>query len=129
MSQQIVLDTTVLIDALRNRNQRRALLASLVVSGQELATSTICIAEIYGGLRPGEDQATRAFLSGLDMIPVSAVIAERAGELKATFRRQGQTRSITDMIVAATALENAFPVATDNRKDFQIPGLSLIPLP
>jgi predicted nucleic acid-binding protein len=33
------------------------------------------------------------------------------------------------MIVAATALENAFPVATDNRKDFQIPGLSLIPLP
>jgi predicted nucleic acid-binding protein len=128
MSQQIVLDTTVLIDALRNRNQRRALLASLVVSGQELATSTICIAEIYGGLRPGEDQATRAFLSGLDMIPVSAVIAERAGELKATFRRQGQTRSITDMIVAATALENGLPVATDNRKDFQVPGLSLFPL-
>ena len=128
MSQQIVLDTTVLIDALRNRNQRRALLASLVVSGQELATSKICIAEIYGGLRPGEDQATRAFLSGLDMIPVSAVIAERAGELKATFRRQGQTRSITDMIVAATALENGLPVATDNRKDFQVPGLSLFPL-
>jgi predicted nucleic acid-binding protein len=93
-----------------------------------LATSTICIAEIYGGLRPGEDQATRAFLSGLDMIPVSAVIAERAGELKATFRRQGQTRSITDMIVAATALENGLPVATDNRKDFQVPGLSLFPL-
>jgi predicted nucleic acid-binding protein len=129
MSQQIILDTTVLIDALRNRNQRRALLASLVVSGHELATSTICSAEIYGGLRPGEEQATRAFLSGLDMVPVSAAIAERAGELKATLRRQGHTRSITDMIVAATALENGLPVATDNRKHFQVPGLSLIPLP
>jgi predicted nucleic acid-binding protein len=129
MSQPIILDTTVLIDALRNRNQRRALLAGLVVSGQELATSTICVAEVYGGLRPGEELATRAFLSGVDMVPVSPAIAERAGELKAAFRRQGQTRSITDMIVAATALENAFPVATDNRKDFQIPGLSLIPLP
>ena len=129
MSHPIILDTTVLIDALRNRNQRRALLAGLVVSGQELATSTICVAEVYGGLRPGEELATRAFLSGVDMVPVSPAIAERAGELKAAFRRQGQTRSITDMIVAATALENAFPVATDNRKDFQIPGLSLIPLP
>jgi predicted nucleic acid-binding protein len=33
------------------------------------------------------------------------------------------------MIVAATAMENGFPVATDNRKDFQIPGLTLFPLP
>jgi len=128
MSQPIILDTTVLIDALRNRNQRRALLAGLVVSGQELATSTICVAEVYGGLRPGEELATRAFLSGVDMVPVSPAIAERAGELKAAFRRQGQTRSITDMIVAATALENGLPVATDNRKDFQVPGLSLFPL-
>jgi len=126
---QLLLDTTVLIDALRNRNQRRKLLAGLVASGRALATSTLNVAEVYGGLRPGEEQATRAFLSGLDLFPVSASIAERAGQLKAAFRRQGQTRSITDMIVAATALENGFPVATDNRRDFQIPGLALFPLP
>ncbi|MGA3263349.1 MAG: type II toxin-antitoxin system VapC family toxin [Terracidiphilus sp.] len=126
---QLLLDTTVLIDALRNRNQRRKLLAGLVASGQTLATSTVNVAEVYGGLRTGEEQATRAFLAGLDLIPVSASIAERAGQLKAAFRRQGQMRSITDMIVAATALENGFPVATDNRKDFQIPGMMLFPLP
>jgi predicted nucleic acid-binding protein len=49
--------------------------------------------------------------------------------MKANLRRQGQTRSITDMIVAATALENGLAVATDNRRDFQIPGLALLPLP
>lgn len=131
MSQKpaLLLDTTALIDALRNRNQRRRLLAGLVASGQALAASTVNVAEVYGGLRPGEEQATRAFLAGLDLFPVSASIAERAGQLKAAFRREGQTLSITDMIVAATALENGFPVATDNRKDFQIPGLALFPLP
>ncbi|MGA9673157.1 MAG: type II toxin-antitoxin system VapC family toxin [Terracidiphilus sp.] len=131
MSQEsrIILDTTVLIDALRNRNQRRALLASFILSGQELATSTICIAEIYGGLRAGEEQVTQTFLSGLDVVPVSSAIAERAGQLKAAFRRQGYTRSITDMIIAATAMENGLPVATDNCKDFQVPGLSLFPIP
>jgi predicted nucleic acid-binding protein len=126
---QIVLDTTVLIDVLRNRNHRRAFLAGLAASGQELLTSTICIAEVYSGLRPGEELATQAFLSALECIPVSAAIAERAGKMKADLRRQGQTRSITDMIVAATALENGLPVATDNRKHFEIPGLTLLPLP
>jgi predicted nucleic acid-binding protein len=125
----ILLDTTVVIDALRNRNQRRRFLASLVNARERVVTSTITVAEVYGGLRPGEEHVTRALLSDLDWLPVSAAIAERAGELKAALRRQGQTRSITDMIVAATALELGFSVATDNRKDFQIAGLILYPLP
>jgi predicted nucleic acid-binding protein len=33
------------------------------------------------------------------------------------------------MIIAATALESDVPIATDNRKDFQLPGLTLLPLP
>jgi predicted nucleic acid-binding protein len=126
---QIVLDTTVIIDALRNRNQRRAFLSGLVASGLELVSSTVTMAEVYGGLRNGEEQATQALLSALDWIPVSPAIAERAGNMKAALRRQGHTRSITDMIIAATALESDVPIATDNRKDFQLPGLTLLPLP
>jgi predicted nucleic acid-binding protein len=128
-SSTILLDTTVLIDSLRGRNQRRALLASLVASGQALATSTVNIAEVYGGLRPGEEIGTRVLLDSLEWFPVSGAIAETAGQLKAKLRRQGQTRSITDMIVVATALEYGFAVATDNLRDFQIPGLALYPLP
>lgn len=126
---QLILDTTLLIDALRYRNERRSFLATLVASGLELATSTINVAEVYGGIRPGEEQATRAFLSLLDWIPVTAAIAERAGALQANLRRQGQTRSIPDMIVAATALDAGCALATDNRKDFQISGLTLFPMP
>ena len=128
-SSTVLLDTTVLIDALRGRNQRRSHLANMTASGKALVTSTICIAEIYGGLRPGEEVWTRDFLETLEWLAVSGEIAELAGELKSNLRRQGQTRSITDMIVAATALERGFSLATDNRKDFQISGLMLYPLP
>jgi predicted nucleic acid-binding protein len=33
------------------------------------------------------------------------------------------------MIVAATAIERGCALATDNQKQFQIPGLVLFPLP
>jgi len=125
----ILLDTTVLIDTLRNRSRRRQFLAGLVVSGHALAISTLSIAEVYSGVRSGEEQATRTLLVNLNWIPVSGVIAERAGRLKAALRSQGQTRSVADMIVAATALENGCTVATDNHKDFQMLGLEFVPLP
>jgi predicted nucleic acid-binding protein len=104
----VLLDTTVLIDTLRNRKQRPNLLAGLLASGRELAISTISVAEVFGGLRDGEEPATRMLLESLDWIPVSGEIAERAGRLKAELRKQGQTRSIADMVIAATALENGF---------------------
>ena len=125
----ILLDTTVVIDALRNRNQRRHFIDGLINTSQTFAVSAITIAEVSGGLRPGEEDMTRLLFSGIDSVDVSPKIAEDAGQMKAQFRRQGQTRSITDMIIAATALEHGFSVATDNRKDFQVPGLALYPLP
>lgn len=125
----LLLDTTVLIDTLRNRNQRRGWLEKRVVSGSVLAVSAVTIAEVYAGLRPGEETATRAQLGNLEWLPVTAAIAERAGLLKAELKRQGRTHSIADMMIAATAMEQGYELATDNRRDFQIPGLTLVDLP
>lgn len=129
MSSALLLDTTVLIDALRNRNQRRRLLAALLGAGHTLATSTINVAEIYGGLRPGEEQATGSLLAGLQILDVSNPIAVRAGGLQSEYRRRGQTRSLADMLVAATALEHGLQLLTDNGRDFKVAGLTLFPLP
>jgi predicted nucleic acid-binding protein len=49
--------------------------------------------------------------------------------MKGLLRSQGQSRSLADMIIAATALENGCTLATDNVKDFQMLGLSFIALP
>lgn len=125
----ILIDTTVLIDALRNRNQRRGLLEAWVLRGEQLATTAINIAEVFAGCRPSEEAMTRALLAGLLSYSITPEIAERAGLLKAALMRAGQTRSIADLLVAATALEHGLEVATDNAKDFQLPGLKLIQLP
>lgn len=124
----LLLDTTVLIDVLRNRRNRRAQLAQLVEQGHTLATSALNIGEVYAGMRPEEAQATAAFLDSLECLPVTAAIARRAGSLKRSREQKGQTLTLADMFVAATALEHGFPLITDNRKDFPLPELVLHPI-
>lgn len=125
----ILLDTTVLVDALRNRAGRRTFIATLAAHGARLSTSAINVAELYSGLRPAEEQATAELIAGLQIEPLTPFIAEKAGRMRAELRRLGITRSLPDMIVAATALELGLAVATDNLRDFQIEGLNLVPLP
>lgn len=114
----ILLDTTVLIDVLRGRAEVRRELAGLVAEGKALATSVVNIAEVYAGMRVGEEAGTEAFLSGLEVLPVTEAIARGAGKMKADGARAGRTYSLADMLIAATALEHAARVMTWNRKDF-----------
>ncbi len=121
----LLLDSSVLIDALRRRNARRDTLADLVERGVSLATSAINIAEVYAGVRSGEEESTAAFFGSIDCYPMTAGIARRAGEIKRSAAQRGLTFGLEDMIVAATALEHGLTVWTDNVKDFAVPGIVL----
>lgn len=57
----LLLDTTVLLDVLRARQNRRSLLADLVAGGHILSTAAINIGEVYAGMRRGEEGRTEAF--------------------------------------------------------------------
>ncbi len=126
---KLLLDTTVLIDTLRAKKNRRALLAELVGGGHKLSTSAINIAEVHAGMRPGEEAGTEAFLKGLQCHATTGGIARLAGSLKNRFARQGVTLHWPDVLVAATALEHGLTLMTDNRKDFPVPDLPMYDLP
>jgi predicted nucleic acid-binding protein len=49
--------------------------------------------------------------------------------LKNEWARRGQTLSVPDVLIAATALAHRLVLMTDNRKDFPMPELVLYPLP
>lgn len=126
---QLLLDTSVLIDVLRVRNRRRELLAALVRANHTLATTILNIAELYSGMRPGEEAQTEAFLGGLHCLSLTANAARLAGKLKFEFAQKGRTLALADTIVAAIAIENRCQLLTDNRKDFPMPAVKLYPLP
>jgi predicted nucleic acid-binding protein len=126
---QILLDTSVIIDALRLRRGRRQWLAQLVRSGHTLTTSALNLAEVYAGMRPAEETRTKAFLLALHCHEINASIAELGGRLKSEWAKKGRTLTLADTMVAAVALQQRCPLATDNRKDFPMPELQLPELP
>jgi len=126
---RLLLDTSVLIDALRARQGRRAWLAALVRDGHSLETSSLNLAEVYAGMRPPEEAQTKAFLGALLCHSVTPAAGERAGTLKNLWSQQGRTLTLADMIVAAVAIEQHCALVTDNRKDFPMPELRLYELP
>ena len=126
---QVLVDTSVLIDALRLRRQRRELLYELVQNGHSLVTTAINVAEIYAGMRPWEEQRTNNLLDLLLCYELTKTTARLAGTLKSEWANEGRTLALADAIIAAMALERDCALMTDNRKDFPMPQLNLFPLP
>ena len=126
---RLLLDTTVLIDVVRNKKQRRELLADLVDDGHTLTTSALNIAELYSGMRPNEEPFAAHFLGDLEILDVSREIARTAGQLRNSWARKGRTLKLADTIVAATAIQGRYTLATDNRKDFPMSEVVLFSLP
>lgn len=122
-------DTSVLIDALKRRPERTQLFRTLLSQGHSLACCAITVAETYAGMRPEESSYTDELLSTLIWVEISAPIARRAGTLRYDWARKGVTLTLTDTMIAATALQYNLTLITDNRRDFPMPELALHPLP
>lgn len=126
---RLLLDTSVLIDALRARRGRRAWLAEMLRNGHGLETSALNVAEVYAGMRPEEEAKTKVFLGSLHCHAITADVGERAGIFKGEWGRRGRTLTLADTIVAAVAMEQSCVLATDNRKDFPMIEVRLYDLP
>jgi predicted nucleic acid-binding protein len=127
-SKGVVLDTSILIEILRSNTRVQSGIDALLDRGYAIATSTACVAELYGGMRRGEEADTGQLIATLDCLPLTFEIAKRAGDLKVIRSKAGRTHGIVDMMIAATALEFGYSVATENRRDFEIPDLEVTDL-
>jgi predicted nucleic acid-binding protein len=124
-----LLDSSVLIDALNDRNGRPQLLAELSEQDMVLACCSVNVTEVYMGMRPGEEARTEKFLQSLEFYPVSWDAARLAGELFRQWRQKGQTLGLADVTIAAVALTHELALVTDNHRHFPMPELRILRLP
>ncbi len=122
-----LLDTNVLILALRSDPRALDRLEFWDQRGEQPAISVATRTEILAGMRPHEEERTLALLDALVNLPVDEVIADHAGRLIYQYARQGFQFSFPDAIIAATALRHHLVLVTTNVRHFPVPELEVEP--
>lgn len=133
----LIVDSTVFIAAERKRLRATQALAEIELRfpGETAAVSVITLAELAHGAARATSTVTeqarwrfiREVRSAFPILPVSADAAIRAGEIDGVNRSKGLIVGFADLLIAATALEIGYRIATENVRDFQrIPGLAVI---
>jgi len=117
-----LLDSGILIRHLRNYAGYPALLDNLARQGL-LFISTMTRFEVLQGMRERERKLTIAAFSVLESLPVDNQVADTAGELSRSWRKQGVTLGVADALIAATALQCNLALLTTNPRHFPMPGL------
>ncbi len=121
---RLLLDTTVLIDALRGRPAAERVLAVRDTT----APPWICainVEEVMRGTNSKEEPVVARFLAGLHLAPLGRAQGEMAGRWRREHARQGITLSQADCLIAAAAIGIDAKLATGNPKHFPMPELDL----
>jgi predicted nucleic acid-binding protein len=113
----LLLDTTVLIDALRGRAAAERL-RGMRGKGAPPYVCAINVEEVWRGARPEEAEAIGRLLGALRIAPLGRAEGERAGRWRAQFAASGTTLGQADCLIAAAAAGVGARLATGNPRDF-----------
>jgi tRNA(fMet)-specific endonuclease VapC len=97
-----------------------------------IGISSITVAELEFGVQksryPSQNQeALEQFLLPLVLLDFDREAARAYGELRALLESRGRVIGALDMLIAAHALSQDLPLATNNVKEFsRVPGLKVV---
>lgn len=124
MSERLVIDTDVLIDYLRDHEAAAVFLEGC---SQPLGLSAISVAELYVGVRDGEERSRLDdFITAFETLPVDAPIAIQAGLWRRHYGRSHGT-GLADALIAASASAAQATLVTLNRKHFPMLANVIVP--
>ena len=98
----------------------------MAVALEQSAVPTYCTpiasAEIYAGIRPGEEPITQAFFDARGEIVLDANVGRRAGAYMARYARSHGVE-LADALVAAAATMSETHLWTLNKKHYPMPDV------
>lgn len=113
----ILLDSDVVIENLRGTASIVTTLHQALERENSFFITPITWAEIYAGIRTGEERAVEIFFGATPCISITEEIGKKAGEYLSAFSRSHGVK-IADALIAATAFDEELSLFTLNRKHY-----------
>jgi hypothetical protein len=124
MNPQVLIDTSIWVEYFRGKNQELVESVKHLIRTRRATLCGIVLSELLAGVRAKKSRDTlKQTLDALEYTEVSRDTWILTGELSSNLKHQGISVPLTDLILAALALENDSELFTlDNHFD-RIPNL------
>jgi predicted nucleic acid-binding protein len=113
-----VVDTTVLIDHLRDRPEATEAFREALRSGRRVAGSVLTLVELWRGARPHEADAIAAVEALVDWVPVDHAISRQAARYAESHGREHPGIDVPAYVIAATTARLDADLLTCTVQDF-----------
>jgi predicted nucleic acid-binding protein len=120
----VLLDSDVIIEVLRGRSAIVDAVARLEKSGVPTYCTAISWAEIFAGVRPGEEPYADGFFRARGEIVLDSVTGRLAGAYLARYSRSHGVE-IADAMIAAAAVTAGCRLWTLNRRHYPMSDVTL----
>ncbi len=121
-----LLDTNVIIDFSKGRGQAFTLVNGFVQQGADIGICAIVVTEFFSGVAVPDRTVWQSFFANMNYWIIDRAIAERAGDYRYTFARQGRQLGVADTLIAAVAYMESATVVTRNVNDFPMSDISIL---
>ena len=122
----VIADTSVWVPFFNRPESDEKRAIDALIDERRLALVGMVLAELLQGCRTSKETDTiLSKLTGLRFLEMGFSTWRRTGELSASLRRKGVTIPLSDIVIAALALEHRCQVYALDPHFQQIPGLSL----
>jgi tRNA(fMet)-specific endonuclease VapC len=127
----IVIDTSVLIDALHRKQAALRKIKELEDTGETLCTTQINVLELYKGVySPCKSEAglqkVKKLLDAFVILSIDEDVYDMFGELSSELRRRGDVIGNFDELIASIALINGAAIVSRDGHFRRIPGLEVV---
>jgi predicted nucleic acid-binding protein len=114
---KVLLDSDVIIEWLRGHEPFVAQIASLLESNSELFWTPVSVAEIYAGVRKGEEPQISKLFVLMEFLDLSMAHGKTAGEYLKAYAKSHSVE-LGDALIAACSSSESLPLWTLNKKHY-----------
>jgi len=124
---RVLIDACIFIEHFRSKNKEGTLFAKLNQQSQALYVSAIAKYEVLSGAHERDMQEWHQLFDDITVLAFDDVTIDFARMIYRQLKRENKLINIADILIAATAMVNDFPLATFNRNHFErIRGLRIV---